>query len=68
MKAWQPEGEKVKWKLNFQMMAQLERTPSSEIIAEIQRRLGITDTDEIPASMMDQELFDHCQMQGWPDD
>jgi len=68
VEAWQPEGEKVKWKLNFQMMAQLERTPSSEIIAEIQRRLGITDTDEIPASMMDQELFDHCQMQGWPDD
>jgi len=59
--------DKPKWKINFQMISQLEQTSSSEIIAELQRRLGVP--DEIPVSMMDQELFDHIsQMQeGWSD-
>lgn len=68
VEGWLSEGmDKPKWKINFQMISQLEQTSSSEIIAELQRRLGVP--DEIPVSMMDQELFDHIsQMQeGWSD-
>eukprot|EP00931_Biecheleriopsis_adriatica_P107292 TRINITY_DN8163_c0_g1_i1.p1 TRINITY_DN8163_c0_g1~~TRINITY_DN8163_c0_g1_i1.p1 ORF type:complete len:581 (-),score=149.62 TRINITY_DN8163_c0_g1_i1:117-1859(-) len=63
------ESKKAKWKINFQMMAQLERTPSSEIILELQRRQGIHEIDEIPVSMMDQELYEHVsKLNGWPAD
>mmetsp|Transcript_88436 Transcript_88436/g.156840 ORF Transcript_88436/g.156840 Transcript_88436/m.156840 type:complete len:614 (+) Transcript_88436:31-1872(+) len=65
-----PPKEKVhqepRRKVNFQMMAQLEKTPSAEIVSEIQRRLGITSIDEIPVSMMDQELYESvCEANGW---
>eukprot|EP00434_Breviolum_minutum_P027370 symbB.v1.2.024199.t1/scaffold2271.1/size83755/7 len=63
---WLSEGMGSKRKINFQMLSDLQETPSSEIITELQRRLGVP--DEIPVAMMDQELFDEItQMHGWSD-
>lgn len=52
-------SKKPKFKINFEMMSMLEATPSSDIIMELARRGSIPNIDEIPVSMMDQELYDH---------
>eukprot|EP00930_Biecheleria_cincta_P040123 TRINITY_DN27520_c0_g1_i1.p1 TRINITY_DN27520_c0_g1~~TRINITY_DN27520_c0_g1_i1.p1 ORF type:complete len:555 (+),score=124.68 TRINITY_DN27520_c0_g1_i1:107-1771(+) len=52
-------SKKPKFKMNFEMMSMLEATPSSDIIMELARRGSIPNIDEIPVSMMDQELYEH---------
>jgi hypothetical protein len=52
-------NKKPKFKINFEMMSMLEATSSSDIIMELARRGSIPNIDEIPVSMMDQELYDH---------
>lgn len=52
-------SKKPKCKINFEMMSMLEATPNSDIIMELARRGSIPNIDEIPVSMMDQELYDH---------
>ncbi|CAE7239335.1 unnamed protein product, partial [Symbiodinium sp. KB8] len=53
----QPAQPKSPWKLSNRIMDELERTPSSEILVELQRRLGMQSAGL--SSIVEKELLDY---------
>jgi hypothetical protein len=53
----EPAAQQMK-RINISMLARLERTPSADIISELQRRLGMANLEEtgVPLWMMDEDL------------